>query len=396
MTESIANTDTVPRKPRRPADFPAPDIPVIRRLCALRSLRPVPESMPDLQTLGPRSRFAARPNPPDRAGRSRPAPAWRILRETYRPVPGLPRVRDRMPLRRRVRQTGRSRARADRAELPAAIFFAPCAGFCFPPPAAVSAPHRDRRAHPRTFTSVRACNRSRAQPAFFACSGLRTASGCCRQSIANSFFSKLGRTYPAVGHRRARVALFAGCIAQVSFSALHEATIRVLTANGCEVVVPAGQTCCGALAAHAGVRDAARSLARTNLDVFLGDDFDAVITNAAGCGSTLKEYEQLFAAGSEEHAKAAAFRKKMRDVTEFLADLGMTRTSREPAAPRHVPGFLPSAARPKNSRSPAQADARHPRRGTGRNGHGRLLLRLGGLLQCHRDANFARNSWRKR
>jgi glycolate oxidase iron-sulfur subunit len=138
------------------------------------------------------------------------------------------------------------------------------------------------------------------------------------------FFSKLGRTYPAVGPRRARVALFAGCVAQVSFSALHDATIRVLTANGCEVVVPAGQTCCGALAAHAGVRDVARSLARKNLDVFLGDEFDAVITNAAGCGSTLKEYEHLFAAETAEHGKAHAFRKKMRDATEFLADLGLT------------------------------------------------------------------------
>jgi glycolate oxidase iron-sulfur subunit len=138
------------------------------------------------------------------------------------------------------------------------------------------------------------------------------------------FFSKLGRTYPAVGERRARVALFAGCVAQVSFSALHDATIRVLTANGCEVVVPAGQTCCGALAAHAGVRDVARSLAHINLDVFLRGEFDAVITNAAGCGSTLKEYEHLFAAGTEEHEKAHAFRKKMRDVTEFLADLGLS------------------------------------------------------------------------
>jgi glycolate oxidase iron-sulfur subunit len=138
------------------------------------------------------------------------------------------------------------------------------------------------------------------------------------------FFSKIGQTYPAVGHRRARVALFAGCIAQVSFSALHDATIRVLTANGCDVVVPTGQTCCGALAAHAGVRDVARSLARTNLEVFLREDFDAVITNAAGCGSTLKEYEDLFEADSAEHGKATAFRKKMRDVTEFLADLGLS------------------------------------------------------------------------
>ena len=134
----------------------------------------------------------------------------------------------------------------------------------------------------------------------------------------------LGARISGDGSRRARVALFAGCIAQVSFSALHDATIRVLTANGCEVVVPAGQTCCGALAAHAGVRDVARSLARTNLDVFLRDDFDAVITNAAGCGSTLKEYEQLFAKGTEDHAKAHAFRNKMRDATEFLAELGLS------------------------------------------------------------------------
>src|SRR5690242_18055794 len=138
------------------------------------------------------------------------------------------------------------------------------------------------------------------------------------------FFSQLGRTYPAVGPRRARVALFAGCIAQVSFSELHHATIRVLTANGCEVAVPAGQLCCGALAAHAGVRDTARSLARNNLEVFLRDDFDAVITNAAGCGSTLKEYGELFAADTEEHARAHAFRAKMRDATEFLAELGLS------------------------------------------------------------------------
>jgi glycolate oxidase iron-sulfur subunit len=143
--------------------------------------------------------------------------------------------------------------------------------------------------------------------------------------IDNTFFySNLGRIFPAAGPRRARVALFAGCVAQVSFSALHEATIRVLTSNGCEVVVPAGQTCCGALAAHAGVRDVARSLARVNLDVFLGGDFDAVLTNAAGCGSTLKEYDHLFPAGTPEHDKAHEFRKKMRDVTEFLADLGLT------------------------------------------------------------------------
>lgn len=143
------------------------------------------------------------------------------------------------------------------------------------------------------------------------------------------FFSRLGQTFPAEGERRARVALFAGCISQVSFTALHEATIRVLTANGCEVVVPEGQLCCGALAAHAGVRDVARQLARANLNVFLSEDFDAVITNAAGCGSTLKEYDQLFTAGDPALQKAHEFRGKMRDVTEFLDALGLAAPLRE-------------------------------------------------------------------
>jgi glycolate oxidase iron-sulfur subunit len=137
------------------------------------------------------------------------------------------------------------------------------------------------------------------------------------------FFPQIGRTFAAQGRRRARVALFAGCISQVSFVELHEATIRVLTANGCEVVVPKNQLCCGALAAHAGVRDVARQLARTNLEVFLSEDFDAVITNAAGCGSTLKEYEQLFPPDDPAHEKAREFRVKMRDVTEFLDELGL-------------------------------------------------------------------------
>ena len=138
------------------------------------------------------------------------------------------------------------------------------------------------------------------------------------------FFQHLGKTFPARGPRRARVAFFAGCVAQVTFARLNEATIRVLTANGCDVVVPAGQLCCGALAAHAGVRDAARDLARRNLPVFLGGQFDAILTNAAGCGSTLKEYAHLFSPGEPEYAQAVAFGGKMRDVTEFLATLGLS------------------------------------------------------------------------
>lgn len=138
------------------------------------------------------------------------------------------------------------------------------------------------------------------------------------------FFSRIGQTFPAIGPRRARVAFFAGCIANVTFSRLNESTIRVLTANGCEVVIPNGQLCCGALAAHAGVRDVARDLARKNIVAFLGENFDAIVTNAAGCGSTLKEYHHLFTAEEPEYASAHAFASQTKDVTEFLATLGLS------------------------------------------------------------------------
>ena len=137
------------------------------------------------------------------------------------------------------------------------------------------------------------------------------------------FFSDLGKTFPATGPRRARVAFFAGCVAQVTFSDLNRATIRVLQANGCEVVVPAAQTCCGALAAHAGVRDVARDLAQKNFAAFNADEFDAILNNASGCGSMLKEYPLLFPADPEEEARAQKFSAKVRDVNEFLADLGL-------------------------------------------------------------------------
>jgi glycolate oxidase iron-sulfur subunit len=137
------------------------------------------------------------------------------------------------------------------------------------------------------------------------------------------FFGDLGETFPAKGARRTRVAFFAGCVAQVTFSDLNRATIRVLQANGCEVVVPATQVCCGALPSHAGVRDVARDLARINFAAFPANEFDAIITNAAGCGSTLKEYTHLFTSGGADHEEAARFAGKMRDVSEFLADLGL-------------------------------------------------------------------------
>jgi len=153
--------------------------------------------------------------------------------------------------------------------------------------------------------------------------GLDEREGLLPKIDSQFFFGELGKVYPAKGRRRARVALFAGCVAQVTFSELNRATIRVLQANGCEVVVPPEQVCCGALPAHAGVRDVARNLAQANLKAFPVEEFDAVVTNAAGCGSTLKDYAQLLGATAEAEA-AAALASRIRDANEFLLQLGMT------------------------------------------------------------------------
>jgi glycolate oxidase iron-sulfur subunit len=107
----------------------------------------------------------------------------------------------------------------------------------------------------------------------------------------------------------------------VSFARLNEATVRVLQKNGCEVVIPAGQTCCGALPVHAGMRDVGRRAARQNIDAILTGNFDAVISNAAGCGSTLKEYGELLEGDAQYAGKAHQFSKLTRDVNEFLASI---------------------------------------------------------------------------
>jgi len=101
-------------------------------------------------------------------------------------------------------------------------------------------------------------------------------------------FEDLGKEFPAEGAVRGRVALLAGCIASVSFDDLNQATIRVLNKNGISVILPAKQGCCGALHAHAGRLEEARARARRNIDAMLDDSVDAIVTNAAGCGGTLK------------------------------------------------------------------------------------------------------------
>ena len=132
----------------------------------------------------------------------------------------------------------------------------------------------------------------------------------------------LPRLAPARRQRRARVALLSGCAQQVLAPGINSATVEVLTSNGVEVVIPPRQGCCGALSMHTGAADQARALARRNFDAFNLDEVDAVVTNAAGCGSGMHEYPLLFAGEPEEQA-AREFADKVQDVTVFLDALGI-------------------------------------------------------------------------
>ena len=142
--------------------------------------------------------------------------------------------------------------------------------------------------------------------------------------------SSMPAVVPAAGERRRRVALLLGCVQRVFFSDVNRATARVLAAEGCEVVIPRAQGCCGALMLHAGLEDDAAAMARRFIDAFEPSlaEVDAIVINAAGCGSTLKEYGHLLRDDPEYASRAAGLAAKCRDISEVLADL-------EPRAPRH-------------------------------------------------------------
>lgn len=145
--------------------------------------------------------------------------------------------------------------------------------------------------------------------------------------LPGRFFSA-GREYPAEGERRGRVALLAGCIMGTVYASTDEATVRVLTRNGFEVVVPEGQLCCGALAIHGGERALAKEMAQRNIDAFLAHEVDAIVVNAAGCGVALKEYKDLLGGDPDYAERARLFSSKMRDITEFLAEKGIRQPTR--------------------------------------------------------------------
>jgi glycolate oxidase iron-sulfur subunit len=172
----------------------------------------------------------------------------------------------------------------------------------------------------------------------------------------------------ARGPRRARVAFLAGCVQQVIAQRINRATLRVLSRNGIEVVIPRGQACCGALPMHTGDQERARKLARSNLDAF-GDGsahrsegspdgagtLDAVITNAAGCGAGMREYGLLFA-GSADEERARALAGRVRDVAAFLDEIGLV------ATPPPLPSALTAAYHDACHLAHAQGVRAEPRR----------------------------------
>jgi glycolate oxidase iron-sulfur subunit len=139
----------------------------------------------------------------------------------------------------------------------------------------------------------------------------------------HNLFARLPDRVPATGQKRHTVALVAGCVQRVFNPGVNEATLRVLAAEGCEVVVPRGQGCCGALSMHAGREHESLEFARDLIDRFSRQPVDFILINAAGCGSHLKDYARLF----PDDAAARQFAAKVRDINEFLAAL-------PPRAPR--------------------------------------------------------------
>lgn len=133
---------------------------------------------------------------------------------------------------------------------------------------------------------------------------------------------------PAVGARRAVVGMLTGCVQREFFGEVNAATARVLAAEGCDVIAPRRQGCCGALSVHTGREEEGMAFARRLIDTFEDAGVDAVVVNSAGCGSTMKEYAELLADDPDYADRAAAFSERVRDLTEILTELG-------PVAPRH-------------------------------------------------------------
>ncbi len=146
--------------------------------------------------------------------------------------------------------------------------------------------------------------------------------------VPSNLFARLPRAVQPRSAPRLRVGMLTGCVQQVFFPHVNAATIRVLAAEGCEVVIPPRQSCCGALMVHSGMEDSAVAMAKEMIALFESAHVDVVVINSAGCGSTMKEYGYLLRHDPAWAARAAVFSTKCKDVSEILCELS-------PLAPRH-------------------------------------------------------------
>ncbi|MBM7716975.1 glycolate oxidase iron-sulfur subunit [Bacillus thermophilus] len=127
--------------------------------------------------------------------------------------------------------------------------------------------------------------------------------------------------------KKGEAALLTGCIMDIMFSDVNEATIHVLNRNGVDVTIPKNQTCCGALHVHAGDREMGRKLAKQNIQAFA--ETETIVVNAAGCGSMMKEYPELFRFDQEWKERAEVFSNKIKDISEYLHDIGYEKPTAE-------------------------------------------------------------------
>lgn len=146
--------------------------------------------------------------------------------------------------------------------------------------------------------------------------------------VSGQVLKSLPAHVQAQGTPRRRVGMLSGCVQRVFFSKVNEATVRVLAAEGCEVVIPSAQSCCGALMLHSGMENEAAALAKKMIAAFEEANVDSIVINSAGCGSTMKEYGYLLRDDPAWAERAAMFSAKCRDISEILCEL-------EPQAPRH-------------------------------------------------------------
>ncbi len=199
-----------------------------------------------------------------------------------------------------------------------------------------------------TFTDIRRLRVMTSLLRFYQGSGLQKL---VRSSGLPSLFGRLGKmesllpsirrlstelpeVIPAKGEKRGRVGLLTGCVQRFFFSQVNSATARVLSENGYEVVAPKDQECCGSLLVHEGEREQAKDFARKTIDIFERASVDFVVVNAAGCGSVMKEYWELLHTDPAYAQKAEAFSKKVRDVSQLLAQVPLN--GRLHALPRTV------------------------------------------------------------